>query len=135
MEIHIKTIPHSEQRYDTCGDYFLDDNGVMQIRVSDIGMPLSEHLVAIHELIEVVMCIVKGITIRTIDDFDIAFEKNRKEGDLSEPGFDPEAPYRHEHAIATAVEMIICAHLGISWKEYEESINKLTYDNANVNIE
>lgn len=125
MEIHIKTIPHSKQRYSTVGDYFVDKKGVLQIRISNMKSEISEQIVAVHELVEVIMCNWKGIRIKDIDNFDIEFEKKRKKGNLDEPGFDPKSPYRNEHAIATAVELMICAHLNISWKEYEEKINKL----------
>ncbi len=36
MDIHIKTVPHKEQRYNTVGDYWIEDR-VIQIRVSEMG--------------------------------------------------------------------------------------------------
>jgi hypothetical protein len=125
MEIHIKTIPHSRQRYETVGDYWIDRQGVIQIRVSSMRSEISEQLVAIHELVEVVMCKWRMMDIKEIDKFDKEFEAQRKEGNLDEPGFDPKSPYRNEHAIATAVELMICAHLNIPWKEYEAKVNSL----------
>ena len=125
MEIHIKTIPHSRQRYETVGDYWLDRKGVLQIRVSNMKSEISEQLVAIHELVEFVMCKWRELDIKEIDKFDKEFEAKRKKGNTDEPGFDPKAPYRNEHAMATAVELMICSKLGIPWKEYEAKVNSL----------
>lgn len=35
MRILIETIPISEMRYPTCGDYWYDKEGVLQVRVAD----------------------------------------------------------------------------------------------------
>lgn len=124
-EIRIKVIPHSRQRYETCGDYWIDKKSVLQIRISNMKSTISEQLVAIHEFAEVIMIMWKGIDIKDIDKFDKEFEAKRKKGNSDEPGFDPEAPYRNEHAIATAIELMICAHLNIPWKEYEQNVLSL----------
>ena len=55
----------------------------------------------------------------------MAFEKARKKGNEDEPGDDPRAPYVVQHCIATGVERILAALLGVSWKRYEEAINRL----------
>lgn len=125
MEIHIKTIPHSKQRYETVGDYYFDKKGILQVRVSDMGCPIYEQMVALHELAEVMMVLHKGVKISDIDKFDKAFEAKRKEGNVDEPGDDPKAPYRNEHLIATAIEKIICAQLNIPWKKYDDTVNSL----------
>jgi hypothetical protein len=125
MKIIIETIPHKEQQYETCGNYWTDSDGTIQIRVSDMGNNIYEKLVAIHEVVECILTDYKGITEKEITDFDVEFENNRKDGDVSEPGFSKYAPYKNEHAIATAVELMMCAHMGISWQDYEKSINSL----------
>ena len=38
MNITIKTIAHDKQRYDTVGDWWFDDEGDLQIRVSRVGL-------------------------------------------------------------------------------------------------
>jgi len=48
--------------------------------------------------------------------FDMAFA-NREPGDVSETGDDPKSNYHLQHGLATAVERMLCAALGISWKE------------------
>jgi hypothetical protein len=128
LEIVIKTIPHKSQRYETVGDYFYDHEGVLQVRVSDMGDEFTEKMVAIHELIEEALTKQKGITEEQITDFDLFYEKKREMGlvkEDSEPGFDNDAPYLMEHTIATGVEMMMCAHAGIKWNEYEHTINSL----------
>lgn len=127
MKIVIETIPHSSQRYETPGDYWTDPDGTIQIRISEMGDDLSEKLVAVHELVEVILTDKKGISEQSITDFDIEFENNRKKGNEDEPGFDNKSPYKNEHAIATSVELIMCAHLGFSWKDYEDIVNNVSH--------
>lgn len=121
MKIVIETIPHSDQRYPTSGDYFWDQDGTMHIKVSDLGNDDYALLVAIHELVEGVLCKKRGITDDVITAFDVGFEATRKEGDESEPGDDPACVYGREHCTATAVERLMCAELGISWFDYEQA--------------
>lgn len=125
MKINIETIPHKDQRYQTVGDYWIDEDGTIQVRVSEMGTDIYEQMVAVHELVELLMCLYKKIPFEEIDKFDMDFERTRKSVDPSEPGFDQRAPYKNEHAIATAVELVMCAHLGIAWQDYENKVNSL----------
>ena len=61
MKINIETIPHGDQRYPTVGDYWDDENGVMQVRVSDMKDWRYEALVIIHELVEMFLTKHRGI--------------------------------------------------------------------------
>lgn len=126
MRIEIQTIPHSSQRYETVGDFLLDDDGAIQVRVSEMGNDDYAFLVAIHELVELWLCRKRNISFEAIDAFDIAFEAARPEGDLSEPGDDPKSPYRDMHCLATGVERMLCAALGLSWAEYDAAVNALS---------
>jgi len=119
LNICIKTIPHSEQRYDTCGDYWRDPDGTLQVRISDMGDARYEAMVMIHELAEQMLCDARGITCQQIDDFDFAYK-----GD-GEPGFEPDSPYQNEHTIATGIEMMLCAALGIKWADYDKVVTEL----------
>lgn len=121
MRIIVETIPHRDQNYETVGDYWSDENG-MHIRVSDIGNPDYEFLVAIHEMVEAKLCQKRGITDGEITAFDVEFERKRGPDDVSEPGDDPASPYGKEHCFATAVERMMCAALGLSWKDYEQAV-------------
>lgn len=128
MNIHIETIPHDQHRYPTCGDWWVDDQGNLQIRVSDMGNPDYEALVALHELIEVLLCKKRGITTAQVDEFDKQFEKDReagKHGEDDEPGDHPDAPYKKEHFFATNVEALMSAELGVDFKTYESAIHAL----------
>jgi hypothetical protein len=125
MEIVIKFIPHKEQRYETVGDYWEDQDGNLQIRVSEMKNEMYNGMVAVHELVEFLLCRKNGVSEDAITKFDIAFEKKRKKGNVDEPGFDNKAPYRKEHTAATAVEMIMCSATGVSWNNYDKKVNSL----------
>ena len=125
MNITLKSIPHDQQRYETVGDWIIDDNGDITILVSDMGNEDYNFLVALHELVEVKLCIARGIRQEDVDAFDIAFEERRKEGNEDEPGDDPEAPYRREHFFATNVERLMADQLGVDWKAYGDAVYAL----------
>lgn len=123
MKIEMKTIKQSEQRYETLGDWWRDENGVLQIRCTHLKNPDSEFLVMLHELVEVYLCEKRGISEKSVSDHDIMFEKERSQGkhdDYAEPGDDPRAPYLKEHLVATIVENLVANQLGIDWKEHCE---------------
>lgn len=125
MNIAIKTIPHSHQRYETPGDWFFDSHGNLEIRVSDTKDWRTDALMAVHELVEVLICKHRGITQESVDAFDIQYEKDRASGLHSksdEPGDDLKAPYRREHCIATAVERLLAAELDVSWNDYADTV-------------
>lgn len=126
MNITIKTVNHIDQRYETCGDWYFDVQGDLVIAVSSVGDWRMEALVAFHELAEVLICKHRGITQSAVDEFDIAYEKNRPVDDVSEPGDDPRAPYYDGHQFATIVERALCRELGVNWQEYEKRILALS---------
>jgi hypothetical protein len=125
MKIVIDTTPHADQRYPTVGDWWVEDDGTWHIRVSDMGDWRYELLVALHELVEFAICQHEKVSEQEITAFDVAFEKRRPEGNVDEPGDEPAAPYQREHCIATGVERIVAALLGVKWKEYDEKVNSL----------
>jgi hypothetical protein len=125
MNVFIKTIPHKEQLYNTCGDWRWDKDDTLQIRVSKMSDWRYEVCVLIHEIVEAFLCKYSSIGQKQVDRFDIAFEKKRKEGDESEPGDSPKAPYRAQHCIATGIERIVAAFLGVVWADYDKEINSL----------
>jgi hypothetical protein len=87
--------------------------------------PRYEQLVALHELVEVLLCKKRGITQKSVDAFDKAFEKARKPGNVDEPGDDPKAPYRKEHFFSTNVERLMAAELGVDWNKYDDEVESL----------
>lgn len=127
MEIHIKTIPHSEQRYETAGDYWYEGDR-LEMRVSDTGDDDYAFLVAVHEMVEAHLCKRRGITVESIDAFDKQFESNRIKlnwGDELEPGHDPAAPYKEEHFFAEVLERALASELNVDWQEYERVVSSL----------
>lgn len=124
MNISIKTIPHSEQRYPTCGDWFFEGED-LQIRVSKLSSLRYEWLIIIHELAEAFLCRLEGIPEESITRFDIEFEKNRHPNNFDEPGDSPNAPYFKQHCIATGIERLMAACLGVRWSVYEKEIESL----------
>ena len=125
MKFQLRKIPHSEQRYETCGDWVILEDGSIRISVSDMGNEDYAFLVALHEAVEVWLCKKRGITDAEVSAFDIEYEKNRPEGDESEPGDDPNAPYRKEHFFATNIERMIALELGVDWAQYDKAVMSL----------
>lgn len=123
-EIRIKFIPHSRQVYPTVGDWRYK-KGVLCIYVSLMSDWRYEVLVAIHELIEVLLCKDRGVTVSEVDAFDKAFEKERKPGNEDEPGDHPSAPYKNEHFFATSIERLMAAELKVDWSKYDKEIMSL----------
>jgi len=128
MEIKIKTIPHITQRYPTVGDYQEQPDGSWFISVSEMGDDRYNFLVAIHECIELYLTKFEGITEEEITAYDLYYEAAREQGlveEYSEPGFSENAPYKKQHMIATAVEMMLAAELKVDWMAYDRKINSL----------
>ena len=125
MRIVIETIPHNCQRYNTVGDWQFDADGNLTVRVSEMNDSRYEFLVGIHEAIEAVCARHAGIAEAEVDAFDIEYENNRAEGDMSEPGDDPRCPVYRQHQIATAVEKLLAVELDVGWKEYDVVVNAL----------
>jgi len=121
--IHFKTIPHSEQRYPTCGDYWLEGE-TYEIRVSKMSDWRYEFLVLFHELLELAWVIYNKVPIEEIDSFDQNFEKNRVNKE-DEPGDNTDAPYYWGHQYATICEKIAAHILRVDWNIYENEINSL----------
>lgn len=125
MRITIETIAHNQQRYSTVGDWFFDEAGNLTIRVSQLSDWKREALVAVHELVEVLLCKEAGVSQAIVDKFDREFEEHRHPDNVDEPGDDPAAPYVKQHCIATGVERLLAAQLGVNWKEYEQELEAL----------
>lgn len=125
MNTQIKSIPHNQQRYETVGDYWLDQDGATQFRVSDMGNEDYHLLVAIHELVEEYLTRKRGIKESDIKAFDEDFEAKRIEGNTDEPGDDLAAPYRKEHCFSENIERQIALELGVDWAEYTRVVESL----------
>lgn len=138
MRIIIETLPHQEQRYNTVGDWFYDEHGDLHIKISEMNEIRSgrpdparwnerEMCLIIHELTEALLCRKAGISQDQVDEFDKRYERSlNMQANYDEPGDHPEAPYKHQHCVATGVERIIAAELGVDWAAYERNIEKLS---------
>jgi hypothetical protein len=112
IEIRIK--PASEMRYLTLDDYFEED-GKLVFEIANSGNSFYNKLILVHALIEQMITEYEGISEKAIYDFDIEHEESL------EPGLEKDAPYRDAHLLAEGIERSICAHVGVSWKDYEEA--------------
>lgn len=132
--------PHDKQRYDTVGDW-LDlskapdfhatgkrDRVPWRILVSEMPDQRYEILVAVHEMVEAVLCWHHHISQAAVDHFDTTFETERAarlHSEDAEPGDDPRAPYRDAHRFATIVEMMLARELGVDWAQYDKAVSEL----------
>jgi hypothetical protein len=126
MKIIIETIPHDHHRYDTVGDWqWLGDE--LHIKVSEMEDWRHEALVGIHEAVEALICKQDGVTEASVDKFDMdpLMSKDCARLDI-EPGDHPNAPYKTQHCVATGVERMLCAALGVDWYEYEGELDDLS---------
>jgi hypothetical protein len=120
--IEIRFIPHKDHRYPTVGDYFESGEiGNVIINVSKMRDKRYEFLVAIHELVEMCLCDVAGIPFDEIDRFDKSAIGQQSE----DPGMEPLAPYRRQHAIAMAIEMLLATEMNVEWLKYESYLTHL----------
>lgn len=120
MRIEIRTIPHSKQRYPTCGDYSLDEDGVLQVRVSNAKDWRSEAAVILHELVEYFLVRRSRVKLETIDQWD------KDHADAVEPGDVPDCPYARQHRFAENLERLLIAELGLVWDEHVRIIDAAT---------
>lgn len=128
-KITIEVIDHDSQKYETVGNYFENPDGSWTIQVSKTNLKY-EFYVAVHELVEKVLCHCKGIKDEDITKFDEEFELMRDQypkivGD-KEPGDEDAAPYQHQHRMATQVEKwLVTSSCEEGWEKYESTINSL----------
>jgi len=123
-KIVIYPIKHSQQRYDTAGDYFKDFGGknLWWFHISKMENPDYEFLVLIHELIEWYLTQKRGIKEKDITLFDL------KNVDSEDPGSLKDAPYHREHMFSMKIEKLLAKELGVEWKTYDKSFDKLVYE-------
>lgn len=128
MRILIETVPHKRNRNNQVGDYRYLEDGTLYVTVSDLGDDNMNWLIGIHEMIEERTSKNEGISEHEITEYDEKYEKKRENGlvDInSENGFSSDCIYKKYHTIATGIEMILAAQLGVDWTEYEQKVNEL----------
>jgi hypothetical protein len=119
--IEVKEIEHSSQRYDTYGDWQFDADGRLNIKVSKTRNEWDSYLLAIHEIIEAVLCRYAGITEEEVDKWDLDHPYS------DDPGAISGCPYASQHSIAFAVEKMLADKIKRNWREYEKELESLIY--------
>lgn len=121
--INVEVIKHKDQRYETCGDWYtaLRDYELidLQVKVSDTGDSHYNQLIAVHEIVEAILCTAHGIPESYVTEWDKA------NPDSPDPGSIPGCPYYRQHMIATMIERVIAAELDINWNDYEATLERL----------
>lgn len=130
LNINIKIIPHKEQRFNTTAEWWIDDAGILQVRVSDLGNLDYIKLHVIHELFEAFACTYnKNADLDVVEAFDAQYEAKREAGaelnSYDEAGFDPDCPYQDEHVAATGVEMLLSTFLRVKWSNYDRRVSEV----------
>ena len=141
MNITIEAIDHKDQRYNTIGDWqwgwtdeetgeFVVPSPLtripsltcdLRILVSNLKDDKMNCLIAIHEIIEALLCKFNEpeITTEQVDTFDMSHPE------LEEPGLSLDCPYMTQHLVATDIERMIADRLKVDWDEYEKRIREL----------
>ena len=130
FSIQISSKKPKEMRYCTAGDYYELKDGTVCFDIVETKNWKYMALIAIHELVEYFLVKANGITLKSIDDFDMQFEQERKmgiHGDHDEPGDSLEAPYHAPHSIATGIERICAVILRVHWAEYSNIVDTLAF--------
>ena len=131
MRIDIQVIPHNDQRYETVGDWWLDSEGTLQVRVTRLSDPRYARLIVIHELVEFLLESQKRggdlsameKLVKETDAFDKAYEAKRPpDDDESEPGCEPTCPVYQGHMAASAIENVCAMVLGVNYNDYADEV-------------
>lgn len=127
--ITVEFIKHERQRYDTCGDWTLDDlfsNGQdLVLRITETGNDKMDFCLLMHELNEALTYLFKRnfdpAAVKAVDEFDMRY------GSEGEPGFDPLCPCYAEHMYAMECEHGVAAQLALDWNSYSETLGALVW--------
>ncbi len=117
--VTIRLVAHHDQRYPTCGDWAISGQDLV-ITVSRTPDERMAWVVAVHELVEALLCMAHGITQAQVDAWDRAYKPSQ-----GEPGEDPHSPYWREHGVAAGVEYALLAAYGIAMADYHAVLEDL----------
>ena len=118
MRIVVRTIPHAHQAYPTVGDWVFNGDELI-VFVSELGDTNMEFLVALHEMIEAMVCDKAGIAEIDVSSFD------KGHPELDDPGGDRRAPYHRQHVFAENIERMVAQELGVDWNAYTAKVDNL----------
>ena len=116
--INMQIIPKSQMRPEYAegwGDYWIDKDGVLQVRAVKMPNLMFSHYILLHEYTEAIRCYRDGISLESIEAFDLAHE------DHDDPGTLPDAPYHKHHMSGLMLEAVACLQDGYTWPEYDDT--------------
>lgn len=141
--IKVEVITHSEHRYPTVGDWqfintvhsTIDDKGtvtdedntiesievdeVLTVRVSKMSDRRYEYLVAIHEIVEALLCKYNGVSEESVDDWDM------NHLDSGDPANESGCPYWPHHFLAQSIEYNLAVKIETDWEKYCDEVDSL----------
>lgn len=97
------------------GDYFLDEKGTLQVRVSEFDNHIDTLALVLHELNEAWLCAEKGIKFEAIDSFDL------EHAETEDPGLLKCAPYHSEHMKSELIERLVCCQNDRDWNSHYDA--------------
>lgn len=118
ISINMQIIPKSQMRpeyADSWGDYWVDEDGTLQIRAVLMPDVMFSHYILTHEHLEAIRCYRDGISLGSIEKWD------SDHSDHPDPGCLPDAPYHSQHQDSMLVEKVCCHQDGYAWEEYYNS--------------
>jgi hypothetical protein len=137
LKLNIEVIPHSEQKAGITGEWWTDEAGVYQIRVSQMGDVRYELLHIVHEVVELAASLTHPeiMSDELTDKYDDEFLRTREADELpeghEEPGFGIGCPYGRGHHLGTAAELMLCPEMGVNWIEYDNHVREVSKNHAN----
>jgi hypothetical protein len=99
------------------GDWTVDPAGMLHIKVTSTGDWRYDALLAIHELVEALLCRDKDISQDAVDQFDLNFSGK------GEPGDEQTAPYYQQHQEAFVIEHTLSFFLTVNFLQYCDQID------------
>jgi hypothetical protein len=117
--MRVEFVKQEYQNYPTVGDYFETPEFTV-FRITEFpGKPAYAAAILLHEIAEYFRTKQDGITIGTIDSFDLTHPE------LDDPGLSQKAPYHRQHMESDVLERQFILFSGEDWVEYEAAIDKL----------
>lgn len=129
MNIQVKIIDNESHRTAIGGgkitgaDWYFDEKGNLQVRISKMSDERYEMALALHEIAEALLCHLNGVTVEDVDRFDTKYDDTHDAENNA--GDDPSAPYAIEHNFATAIERIFVGAAKFNWEIYDQELEKL----------
>jgi len=135
MNIHCLTVPNShiaERAGFSGADWWIDENGDLQVRIAKMSSPSREKCLALHEIFEALCWHAKhGNDVSLVDEFDAVVEEREPEKHGIDAGDQKDCPYAVEHSLASCAERAMFAHLSQidptlgDWKSYDQELGAL----------